>query len=237
MIQDSVRHEVRASKRSLRKLLDGPKSRGSNLRAEYLLDLDSVQNIRTVIDVGANSGDLILALGNSLTKYIGIEPIAEDFSCLEENAQRKSSQEGGGSYTTLQLAMGAKKGITNIFVSAAEADSSIIEPFGGFTETRRVQVETVDFIATKFLDLSSGEPVDLLKVEAEGYEPEILNGSKKILRMVRYVALDGGAERGPNQESTIEECANFLHRAGFELIKVNLYARPGVALFRNSRYP
>ena len=43
----------------------------------------------------------------------------------------------------------------------------------------------------------------LLKVEAEGAEPEVLQGLKKNLSRVEFITVDCGFERGLNQKSTI----------------------------------
>lgn len=37
--------------------------------------------------------------------------------------------------------------------------------------------------------------LDLLKVEAEGFEPEVLQGAERILHKIRFVSVDCGPER------------------------------------------
>ena len=45
--------------------------------------------------------------------------------------------------------------------------------------------------------------IKLLKIDAEGYEPEVLSGSIATLSQTEYVAVDFGPERGLEQKDTI----------------------------------
>ena len=51
-----------------------------------------------------------------------------------------------------------------------------------------------------------------IKIEAEGAEPEILEGLIKNLNKVEYITIDAGFERGVNKESTLVQCTNYLFR-------------------------
>jgi hypothetical protein len=79
---------------------------------------------------------------------------------------------------------------------------------------------------------NSLDRVRLLKLEAEGAEPEILAGGKKILQLIDYIAVDCGFERGLKQESTLREVLNILYGNSFRLIDFN-YKRMSF-LFANS---
>lgn len=56
-----------------------------------------------------------------------------------------------------------------------------------------------------------------MKIEAEGAEPEILEGGVNALAMTDFVTVDCGFERGKEEASTLAPVANFLLRHGFEL--------------------
>ena len=75
--------------------------------------------------------------------------------------------------------------------------------------------------------------VDLLKIEAEGFEPEVPEGFVQTLKRCRHVVVDGGPERGPDSQTTIETCVNLLLENRFKLIALNIKSRPGVGLFSN----
>ena len=49
--------------------------------------------------------------------------------------------------------------------------------------------------------LSIDTPIKVFKVEAEGYEPEVLEGAIETLKLVEYVTVDFGAERGKNNNN------------------------------------
>ena len=73
--------------------------------------------------------------------------------------------------------------------------------------------------------------IKLLKLEAEGAEPEALAGCEKLLKNIEYISADLGFERGANEESTIEDVTNFLLSRNFRLVKFELPRV--VALFVN----
>ena len=76
--------------------------------------------------------------------------------------------------------------------------------------------------------------IKLLKLEAEGAEPEILMGAKQSLSRIQYIAADLGFERGVRQTSTLPEVANFLISNNFEIVDI---AQGRIAcLFKNKLY-
>ena len=73
----------------------------------------------------------------------------------------------------------------------------------------------------------------LLKLEAEGAEPEVLQGALGLLSLVDYISADLGPERGKAEISTLEEVSNLLEEQGFERLRVE--GERVIALFRNHR--
>lgn len=215
----------------IRHTVGGLAARGTWIRKNYLLD-EIPGPIHTVIDVGANTGDFLLAFRDAeLGFYAGIEPVPEDFAGLKKNcATRKSAQ-------ALNIAVGEKQGLLDMFISTAGADSSFIEPANGFTRIDKVPVETLDNLGKRLINEGSlVRPIDILKIEAEGFEPEILRGAEKFVQNCRWVVVDGGPERGPAKDTTIEECVNLLLRNRFRLYRINLADRKGVGLFVNEKF-
>ncbi|MEK9614503.1 MAG: hypothetical protein VW080_11350, partial [Flavobacteriaceae bacterium] len=60
--------------------------------------------------------------------------------------------------------------------------------------------------------------IKLIKLEAEGFEPEIIEGLRKNLKNVEYISADLGFERGVNQETTAPKVINYLLKNGFKLL-------------------
>ena len=104
----------------------------------------------------------------------------------------------------------------NFYINEKDADSSIIEPLI-YDEIREIQTTTLN----SFFKKNKIKVIKLLKLEAEGYEPEILLGSNEVLDKIEYVALDGGYERGRKLEETLSSQLNFLSKHNFEIIEIN----------------
>ncbi len=74
----------------------------------------------------------------------------------------------------------------------------------------------------------------LLKLEAEGAEPEILAGVEKRLPLIEYISADLGPERGVDQESTAAAAIDYLLARNFRLIDV--YCDRVTCLFKNAAF-
>ena len=87
-------------------------------------------------------------------------------------------------------------------------------------------------IPTKRLDsYALNYPIKLLKIEAEGCEPEVLDGAATILDSVQYISTDLGFERGVEKAATIVPICNYLHNRGVVIQDVNFNRL--CVLFRN----
>ena len=185
---------------------------------DYLLQHIAFNNGDTIIDCGANVGDLLLFFKkNSINiDYIGFEPSPMEFKCLQRNIS-------GGNLKNMGL--WSSDGFEYFYVSSEQADSSLIMPK---KYSSKIKVKTVK------LDNIINKNIKLLKLEAEGAEPEILQGAINSLNKIEYISADLGFERGKNSESTLVPVINFLMGNNFNLVEIN-HERV-VALFKNRRY-
>lgn len=200
----------------------GIERRGEEIFQSYFLDQIHFSKDDIVIDCGANFADLYIQLSKiePEIRYIAFEPSPQEYRCVQLNSKGEH----------LKQALFNQSGTMDLFVSSSGADSSLIKPKVNHSEV--VSIETVtlnDFAA----DLGR---IKLVKLEAEGVEPEILEGSTKVLSKIDYIAVDGGAERGMNEDSTIESLTNTLLSNDFELVKLDFSTGMGRALFRNSNF-
>lgn len=203
-------------------------SRGLDARGRSLFDTYRLENIDfkpgdCVVDCGANYGDLWLELRHRINpeNYIAVEPSPPEYSALIKNVPPES--------ITINKALGAVNGSMEFFQQDETGDSSLIEP-PKWEKKMLVKVVTLDSLVRS---LKIPE-VKLLKLEAEGFEPEILFGSVETLRKCHYVAADGGYERGKNQEQTFTTISNFLAEREFEM--VDIYMPWGRVLFKNKMF-
>ena len=76
--------------------------------------------------------------------------------------------------------------------------------------------------------------IKLLKIEAEGAEPEVLSGAIATLKNTEYISVDYGNERGKDGLSTVVEVVNILISNNFEFIGDSNLRKVG--LFRNRSF-
>ncbi len=202
-------------------------SSGLNFRAQQIADSYKLNNINfkftdLVIDCGANYGDLWLYLCDKINQenYITFEPGINEYRSLKKNLHKNKNH---------NLGLGEAETKRNFFINEKDADSSIIEP-KIYDQICEIQTTTLN----SFFHNHKIEYIKLLKLEAEGYEPEILLGSDKILNKIEYIAIDGGYERGKSLEETLSKQLNFLAENNFEIIEINL--KWGRALLKNKSF-
>ena len=198
--------------------------KGLNRRAEILYNSYLLNNIKFnhedyIIDCGANYGDLWLSLEGKIKPegYITFEPGLLEHQAVKMNAP-------GGVHNKLGLSN--KSETVRFFVNEQDADSSIVEPE---TYSHYIDIETTTL--SEYVQSQKLSKIKLFKLEAEGFEPEILEGSLQVLKKIEYIAIDGGYERGKNHEETFSQICNSLLTENFEMISINFDWRR--ALFLN----
>jgi len=196
----------------------GVKARADSLADVYFLKQMKFKDGDIFLDCGANVGDLKIwfELQNKKIEYIGFEPSPIEFNCLKDNV-----------YPSIVYNIGLwnKDGELTFYISSQGADSSLIEP-------KKYDKKIVSKVCKleKFIDA----PIKCLKLEAEGAEPEILEGLGDALGMIEYISADLGYERGIDADSTLVPVTNFLITRGFELVDVE-HTRI-CALYKNKHF-
>jgi len=202
-----------------------PNRRVSNIFIDYKLHIEKfyktycLEEIKfrdkdLVIDCGANLGDLYLYLNllNYKINYFGIEPGKGEFEALEYNTKNKETLIKSELFN---IAFGKDNSKMELFYSPSKANSSLIEP-PDFETKYQIDVQTIDQFIMK--NKLKGKKIKLLKLEAEGYEPEILQGLINNLENINYISADVGPERGLLNQCTVVEVTNFLISKNFKLI-------------------
>lgn len=193
----------------------GVEARGDSIAKSYFIDKIDFQDGDLVVDCGANVGDLKLHFEEKKIniEYIGIEPSPKEYRCLKKNVTPSE---------VFNLGLWNSDGELQFFVSSENADSSLICP---------AVYSNVITVRTCRLDTLIDKKIKLLKLEAEGAEPEVISGCSGLLENIEYIAADLGFERGVEQKSTFAEVCNFLIASNFEIIEFSV---PGMmVLFRN----
>tara|TARA_B100000282_G_scaffold296468_1_gene278486 strand:- start:2535 stop:3395 length:861 start_codon:yes stop_codon:yes gene_type:complete len=187
----------------------------NNLLESYCLNVIQINKDDTVVDCGANVGELefALRLKNIKTNYVAFEPDIKAFKCLEKNILENKN--------IFNFALADKEGVQSLY----------LDTDGGNTSLSNFGSSEVTEIKTKKLDSLQLKNIKLLKIDAEGYEPEVIAGSKNTLSEIEYIAVDYGHERGLNEDSTMVSVLNLLYKSNFKLIKDSSIRKIG--LFQN----
>jgi FkbM family methyltransferase len=195
---------------------------GINMLAnEYSLDELDIQDNGVLIECGANIGELsIWAKENSL-KYIGFEPEEQESNCVKLNAENDSLM--------FRQALWNEKKTLTIYSLPNSGDSSVFD-MGGATSKFEIDAVRLD----EAVDLSNYTGTVILKVEAEGAEPEVLEGATGLFDQIDFITVDCGPERGVNQNYTFVEINNILVNNGFKLCRAK-FERVTMLYYNESR--
>ena len=99
------------------------------------------------------------------------------------------------------------------------------------------RINNYDFVkkvkCRKLDDYHFHKTIKLLKIEAEGAEPEVLRGAEKTIKNCNYISVDAGPERGMEQKTTVKEVSQFLLNRNFILLRKS--TERIVLLFKNKK--
>ena len=206
----------------------GVQKKGQRLAESYGIEGLEFNPDDIILDVGANSGDSLIyfrKLGIPLSIYC-FEPDPRALESLNANASGWAE-----CVEVVPHPLGETEGPITLYVSTLGGDSSLSRP-PSYEDKIVVESLTLDgWYRRERLKEKLEKPIKLLKLEAEGFEPEILQGGLSILDQVEYIAADLGWERGQEQDCTIPQVVNLLLSYRFRLKSVS---RDGVHfLFEN----
>lgn len=183
-------------------------------RVRDLIDFIEDRKIDTVIDVGANVGQF----GEGLRaegyqgKIISIEPIASVFEELSKKAT------ADGNWETHRCGLGAQPGRAQIHVSELTVFSSILDITStaslhdsrtAVTRTEEIEIRTLDQVAAGL----SGNI--LLKIDAQGYERQVIDGGRETIARVLGIQLELPVIRVYQGEWQFHEALKFMADIGF----------------------
>lgn len=171
----------------------------------------------TVLDVGANIGQFAVSAAKHFPDAVvhSYEPVPECFARLTKNT---------GSLSNVHvhpMALGDRAGELQFNVNSHTHSSSALPltdehkkafPFAKETKSITVPVGTLD---REFRCQDLVGPV-LLKLDVQGYEAAVLEGSRGILPCVDYVLLETSFVPLYEGEKTFQQTLDFLDSLGFD---------------------
>lgn len=137
---------------------------------ETQLILRQTKKGNTVIDVGANIGYYTVLLADKVGKtgkVYAFEPDKVNFEILKKNIEANNLK----NVEIINAAVGSKAGKLKLHKSKDNLGDHKL--YGDDKETEEVKIIKLD----NFIK----EPIDLMKIDTQGWEPEVIEGAKKII--------------------------------------------------------
>ena len=190
----------------LRRYFFGIQDQCARLSRTYLLHNITLCDGDVIIDCGANNGEIGVWARSRKMSYHAFEPETLESRCCDLN-------DYNGDRNTLRKGLWKTKTTLKWYSKPDSADSSLIE----ISDTDYVtSVETTTL--NDFVDENSIDHIRIFKLEAEGAEPEVLQGALNVLNKIDYIAVDCGYERGVAKNHTFIEVYNILKKHEFDIV-------------------
>lgn len=193
------------------RFMRGFKHAGMRMWNRY--EIDEVLNghtLKTLIDIGANIGEISYyadaRYGSNVSIYC-IEPDIVAIECIKNNLINCK-------FNLFTSALSNEQSKSIFWLKPENSDSSLHKPDGKSIKYE-VTTETLDNI---FNQTDFSRPA-LLKMDAEGHEPEVLLGGRVTLQKLDFVSIDAGLERSGKHTSL--EVAKILADCGFDEVKIS----------------
>lgn len=211
-------HQV-SKRAAIISFLSGFTERGNSLITQYGLEAADFYETSIIIDCGANTGDFAISARQSGFSglYLAFEPSKVAYKALSKNLSSVSN------CVCFNKGLWFEETTLKFYVSEYGADSSFEMPTY-YTETIDVETTTLSTVLCK-LQADKTSRI-LLKIEAEGCEPEVLKGADSFFTNFSgriKIAVDVGFERGISEESTLSNVSQFLAAHGFVISGYSRY--------------
>jgi len=188
----------------------GISSRLDKLVKEYLFDMVDCEAGDVFIDCGANIGELGFWAKKNELRYFPVEPENLEVECCNRNIF-------GGDPEFKSSALWNENCLLELYSKPNEGDSSLVK-MNNYSTIKKIEAVTL----VTFIEKNDIQRIQILKIEAEGAEPEILEGAVPVLDRVTYISVDCGPERGISKESTFNEVNRILSGNGFEIVHAEM---------------
>lgn len=175
--------------------------------------------INKILDVGANSGQYALQTiqlgfkGN----IISFEPVKSVFEKLQKETQKNRF------WSAYNYGLGNKNEEVLINISKNTFSSSLLEimpnhvkgaPESKYTHQEKVIIKTLDEVYNEIVDEND---VVFLKIDVQGFEKNVIEGSKNSLKFIKGIQLEMSLEELYKGEMLFDDTVKLLKSEGFSL--------------------
>ena len=160
--------------------------------------------LRNAIDVGAHVGFWLKDMCNEFKHVYAFEPIDEVRECLFENIKAKN-------YTCFTSGLGNEMAIKKVNYNPEATGNTYVSEDGNKE------------ISIKKLDTFYLPDIDYIKIDAEGYEIEVLKGGTKLIEMYKpFIHVEIKDKILVKQGLTNEDVSDYLESINYKrLLKVS----------------
>ena len=180
------------------------------------------RKINLMLDVGANAGQTALKfikLGFS-GRILSFEPVPVAFKELKKRSDRYHN------WTAFESAVGEKNGEIEIHVAGNIESSSVLPmldthkkaaPGSQGTEIQKAKIQTLNSLHPTLI---KAEDKIFLKIDVQGFEPQVLLGADHILPFVDVLQIELSLIRLYEGAPLYEEVIKILEGKGFKLFSL-----------------
>jgi FkbM family methyltransferase len=176
-----------------------------------------VAGIRTVLDVGASTGQFSSAIRAILpnAQIYAFEPLPDCYQTLFKKMAKWER------FQAFCVAIGDRTGTVQFWRSKFPEASSILLmsglhktafPWTAKTAPLTIEMHTLD----NYLDKLTLTPSVLLKIDVQGYEHKVLQGGSQLLKQVDYVLVEVSFKNLYEGQASFHTIYEFLFAQGFE---------------------
>ena len=181
--------------------------------------LESIKENDTVIDVGANVGEISLRaaniVGNKVGKIYSFEPDLIKFNRFLNNIKINAVK----NITPINKGLGNVDGVFNLsVVDENNRGMNRIVESNESLNTSKIEVTILD----NYIKLKNITRVDLIKIDTEGFEMNVIKGAKDLLKRFRpilFIELD--EKNLIDQNSSPKEIIKHLINLNYNIVNAN----------------
>lgn len=137
---------------------------------DFEVAMRHVSNFRNAVDIGAHVGFWSRRLCSKFLTVASFEPVPDHYECLTKNTEEFLN------ISRHNVALSNTAG--NVYINQHVENSGM---------SCVTELETGLKVETKTLDSYNIENVDFIKIDVEGFEPEVLHGSAKTITTFKPV--------------------------------------------------